>query len=214
MESMSSVSAGTATIPPWPGLWVALAAAGFVLAASLHGCILSTGASRLARSGAGRACVWDWATANRGCATVVHTPGARLFGPPNSLLGMMFYTALLVFAGLGFPARLLMALVLAATWATVAVGAYLGYRLLYVERMRCPVCWTVAHASMPLLATGSYCGFGVAGGSRRPEKSTLGATLADSGTWNSGYSLNPKMLAVMLAGNDRRDVLYCWTRSL
>lgn len=38
-------------------------------------------------------------------------------------------------------------------------------------------------------------------------KSTLGTCLADSGAWNSGYSLKPKMPAVMFDGNDRRWVL-------
>jgi hypothetical protein len=46
------------------------------------------------------------------------------------------------------------------------------------------------------------------------EKSTFGATFALSGTWNSGYSLKPKTLAVIFPGNCRRDVLYCCTRSL
>ncbi len=45
-------------------------------------------------------------------------------------------------------------------------------------------------------------------------KSTLGATLADSGTWNRGYSLKLKIPAVMFAGNCRRAVLYSCTRSL
>jgi hypothetical protein len=45
-------------------------------------------------------------------------------------------------------------------------------------------------------------------------KSTLGATLAVSGAWKSGYSSKLKIDAVMFAGNERRDVLYCWTRSL
>ena len=117
----------------------ALAAVGFVLAASF------TAAFYRPSSGLARLVPVEWCglgDGERGCASVVHTPGARLFGPPNSLLGMVFYTALLVFAGLGLPA-VLRPWYLAATWATVAVSAYLGYRLLYVERMRCPVCWTV-----------------------------------------------------------------------
>src|SRR5262245_55032168 len=45
-------------------------------------------------------------------------------------------------------------------------------------------------------------------------KFTFGTCSAAVGALKSGYSLKPKTLAVMLAGNWRRSVLYCCTRSL
>ena len=38
----------------------------------------------------------------RTCASVVFTPSARVFGPPNSLLGQVFYAALLAGAAAGW----------------------------------------------------------------------------------------------------------------
>ena len=95
--------------------------------------------------------------ADPSCGTVVRTPGARIFGVPNSLLGLIYYGAAIGIALMGFPPALAAGL-LAASWFTVAVGVYLGYRLLRVERMSCPLCWT-AHALNTLLAivlTASY----------------------------------------------------------
>ena len=34
------------------------------------------------------------------CASVIFTPSARVFGPPNSLLGQMYYAALIIAIGL------------------------------------------------------------------------------------------------------------------
>lgn len=85
-----------------------------------------------------------------GCGTVVQTPGARVFGVPNSLLGIGYYASTTIVALAGFPVGLRTWL-LAVAWGTVALGVYLGYRLLRVERMRCPLCWT-AHALNTILA--------------------------------------------------------------
>ena len=46
------------------------------------------------------------------------------------------------------------------------------------------------------------------------SKSTFGTRSASGGALNTGYSLKPKMLAVMFDGNWRRAVLYSCTRSL
>ncbi len=87
---------------------------------------------------------------NPGCGTVVQTPGARIFGVPNSLLGILFYLATLTLAATGFP-RAAVPWHVAAAWFTVGFGVYLGYRLLRVERMSCPLCWT-SHALNTVLA--------------------------------------------------------------
>ena len=79
----------------------------------------------------------------RTCASVVFTPSARVFGPPNSLLGQLFYLALLagtVSDWLTDPR--LWALYLGVSLLTVGLGVYLSYALLFVLRVPCPLCFT------------------------------------------------------------------------
>jgi uncharacterized membrane protein len=75
------------------------------------------------------------------CALVVFTPQARVFGPPNAVLGLVFYVMLAAAAlegGLDEPSiRLAM---LGATGATVALGLFLTYSLLFVIRVKCVLC--------------------------------------------------------------------------
>ena len=90
------------------------------------------------------------------CVTVVQTPYARVFGMPNSLLGIVYYAALIGWIFLP-EARVAvdgwaMSLVRAALWllvsvsvATVALGFYLIYALRRILHIDCPLCYT-AHA--------------------------------------------------------------------
>ena len=81
----------------------------------------------------------------RTCAAVVFTPSARVFGPPNSLLGQVFYAALLAGTVGGWVSDpRYWPLYLAAGVATVVLGVYLSYALLFVLRVPCPLCF-VAH---------------------------------------------------------------------
>lgn len=83
-------------------------------------------------------------TDESGCLSVIRTPYARIFGLPNSLLGMGFYLA--VMAGLPFMSAhsaLRMAL-LAAGGLVFLVGIYLIYALRVRLRASCPLCY-VAH---------------------------------------------------------------------
>ena len=78
----------------------------------------------------------------RTCASVVFTPSARVFGPPNSLLGQVFYAALLAGAAVGRLADpQLWWLFLSASLVTVGLGVYLSYALLFVLRVPCPLCF-------------------------------------------------------------------------
>lgn len=78
----------------------------------------------------------------RTCAAVVFTPSARVFGPPNSLLGCVFYAALLAGAAAGRIADpQLWWLYLAASAAAVGLGVHLSYALLFVLRAPCPLCF-------------------------------------------------------------------------
>ncbi len=80
------------------------------------------------------------------CSRVIHSPRARVFGLPNSLLGQLFYLAILaaVFADLIFLKPYIW-LFLSAGFLTVLLGIYLSYSLLYLTRIRCVLCFT-SHA--------------------------------------------------------------------
>ncbi len=77
------------------------------------------------------------------CASVIFTPSARLFGPPNSLLGQIYYAALIIAIGLDW---LLDAWVwrifVASSLVTVGLAVYLGYTLLVTLKVPCRLCFT------------------------------------------------------------------------
>jgi len=90
------------------------------------------------------------------CVTVVRTPYARVFGVPNSLLGIVYY--LLLITWIGFlprhlsvsahvfrPFETLGLLLLGASLSTVVLGFYLIYVLRRVLHVDCPLCYA-AHA--------------------------------------------------------------------
>ena len=91
------------------------------------------------------------------CVTVVQTPYARVFGVPNSLLGIAYYIVLILWAVSGwFPSidiqyhdtyyvlgsRTMLGPISAAT---VLLGFYLIYALRRKLHIDCPLCYT-AHA--------------------------------------------------------------------
>jgi len=88
--------------------------------------------------------------------SVVETPRARLLGPPNSLLGTLYYPSVVVAVWLAWALHLpwLVLGVAVVSIGPVIVSAILGYSLLFVTRRSCPYCWT-AHATnwslLPLL---------------------------------------------------------------
>ncbi len=92
------------------------------------------------------------------CVTVVQTPYARVFGVPNSLLGIIYYHVLIAWAAKGVsnasswyihftyfvisPAYFLLVLTSATT---VVLGFYLVWALRRKLHIDCPLCYT-AHA--------------------------------------------------------------------
>ena len=87
----------------------------------------------------------------RTCASVIFTPSARVFGPPNSLLGQMYYAALIAGAASGVLADpWVWRLCFAISLVTIGLGAYLACALLFVLRVRCPLCFA-AHGINVLL---------------------------------------------------------------
>ena len=90
------------------------------------------------------------------CVTVVRTPYARVFGIPNSLLGIVYYVALLVWIGfvprhLSISGRIFRPFetvglwLLGASLLTVMLGFYLVYALRRTLGVDCPLCYA-AHA--------------------------------------------------------------------
>ncbi len=77
------------------------------------------------------------------CSSVVFTPQARVFGPPNAVLGLVFYPGLAAAAmGGAFDEPLMRLVLLAACGVTVLLGLFLTYSLLFVIRVRCVLCFT------------------------------------------------------------------------
>ena len=79
----------------------------------------------------------------RTCASIVFTPRARVFGIPNSVLGQVFYSALIA-AVLGdflFTSPLVYFYLL-GSFLTVLLGVYLTYSLLFLTRVPCKLCFT------------------------------------------------------------------------
>ncbi len=90
------------------------------------------------------------------CVTVVRTPYARVFGIPNSLLGILYYLCLLVWIGfvprhlsisgqIFRPFETVGLWLLGASLLTVLFGFYLVYALRRVLGVDCPLCYA-AHA--------------------------------------------------------------------
>ena len=90
------------------------------------------------------------------CVTVVRTPFGSVFGVPNSLLGIIYYSLLLLWALAWQSARLTVEinmtsyivtftdLLVAAGTVTVVLGFYLIFALRRILHTDCPFCY-VAH---------------------------------------------------------------------
>ena len=80
------------------------------------------------------------------CASLVFTPRARLLGVPNSVLGQLFYLAIMAgLPGGGLLTPPVFYLYLGASLLTVLMGLFLTYSLIFVTRVPCKLCFT-SHA--------------------------------------------------------------------
>jgi len=97
------------------------------------------------------------------CVTVVQTPYARVFGLPNSLLGIAYYVALIVCAATDWPFgsnvfihftnvvfSLSHILLFPPSAVTVVLGFYLIYALRRKLHTHCPMCY-LGHAINAIL---------------------------------------------------------------
>ena len=95
------------------------------------------------------------------CVTVVQTPYARVFGVPNSLLGIIYYLLVVSDAinGFGIPwyykggYQLIwpFQILIPASLATVLLGFYLIYALQRKLRINCALCYTAHAINLALL---------------------------------------------------------------
>ena len=78
----------------------------------------------------------------RSCQTVLGTRYARIFGVPNSLLGVLYYLFIIIVILGGFTEASISKGLIAVAWFTVAVGIGLTYVLFFIIRVPCPLCLT------------------------------------------------------------------------
>jgi len=75
------------------------------------------------------------------CLSVLETPRAKIFGIPNSALGILIYSYLILDGFLPLPLWIGLILLTAA----VGRSLFLAYSLIYVTKIPCPLCFT-SHA--------------------------------------------------------------------
>ncbi len=86
------------------------------------------------------------------CVTVVQTPYARVFGVPNSLLGVIYYLLVIARALAGRPVwEVLDFFLVLASATTVVLGFYLIYALRRKLFTDCPLCYTAHGINLILL---------------------------------------------------------------
>jgi uncharacterized membrane protein len=85
------------------------------------------------------------------CRTVLETPYARVFGLPNSALGVLYYAGLITIVLTGQLATSFGLLLIVVSWFTVALGLFLAYALFFIIKIPCPLC-LAAHAINTLVA--------------------------------------------------------------
>lgn len=76
----------------------------------------------------------------RTCQTVLSTRFARVFGVPNSLLGVLYYVCVIALLSTGWLTPTLGAALVAVAWFTVVLGAFLAYSLFLIIKVPCPLC--------------------------------------------------------------------------
>ena len=98
------------------------------------------------------------------CVTVVRTPYGSVFGVPNSLLGIVYYVLLVLWAVSGQSAGLMFQVgmssfhisftdfLVAASSATVVLGFYLIFALRRILHTDCPLCYAAHAINLVLLA--------------------------------------------------------------
>ncbi len=71
------------------------------------------------------------------CMRILDTQEAKVLGVPNSILGLLYYGAILL-----VPIDSIDVLFLVASIFSVGLGMYLVHALVYRLKMHCPLCYT------------------------------------------------------------------------
>ena len=74
------------------------------------------------------------------CQTVLGTRYARLFGVPNSLLGVLYHLTVIVLLLGGWTTAPIVVAMIVVAWFTVGLGFVLVYSLFFIIRIPCPLC--------------------------------------------------------------------------
>jgi len=85
-----------------------------------------------------------------GCRRLLDHRHARLFGVPNSLLGILYYVAIIAGVTLAVDSGI-MSWITYVSWFVVAAGLFLTYSLFFVVKTRCVLCF-LSHALNVLIA--------------------------------------------------------------
>lgn len=76
------------------------------------------------------------------CARIVFTPSAKVLGPPNSTVGLLFYALLgSAAATCGLSVPLIRLAGLGGSAVALLLSFYLTYSLLFVVRVKCVLCF-------------------------------------------------------------------------
>jgi uncharacterized membrane protein len=78
------------------------------------------------------------------CQTVLSAPDARVFGAPNFLLGLIYYTLIFLAALLDMVIPFSLVFLFWISVAVVLLGVYLTHSLLFKIKISCPLCF-VSH---------------------------------------------------------------------
>ena len=78
----------------------------------------------------------------RSCSSILHTPQARIFRiAPNAVFGAAWYSVVIMVSLLSASPPVT-TVVLAASWLTVLLSAWLAWSLRFRLRTHCPLCYT------------------------------------------------------------------------
>ncbi len=79
---------------------------------------------------------------DRSCASILHTPQARVFRiAPNAVFGTAWY-GIVIAVSLVSLSPLMMDIAVTASWLTVLLSAWLAWSLRFRLRTHCPLCYT------------------------------------------------------------------------
>ena len=124
-----------------------LSGSGLVLSA--YFALVAVGAINSENAQIPRLCRMD----GQSCKVLLRTADANVFGVPNVLVGLLYYSGLIVLAFGPDALDDLMGFLVVVGAFTVVLGFYLTIRLLVVHRVRCKICLAAHFINLLLFVT-------------------------------------------------------------